>query len=482
MTSRITVVFIVLSLIAAGCSANHNTAFRDFDITDGSGAMVDIKQRAILAARMPYKVYNPETKKNEEHESFIVCAEPSPDALSAYAAELAAEGGNGKVGATLAAASQETAAYVGLRTQSIQLLRDAFYRACEGYMGGALSPVQFDILTRRYQRYMVALLGIEQLTGAVKAPAVTLTTEGAAEAARSVSSITREIETIDDSIATKSQEKKAQDDIAGHDGTGDNPPSATAKETAASKSSQLQKEIDRLSKNKASLQDALANARGFVARGSTAASVSAVGMPSGRSEAALENLSTTVGEIVKEVLRTDDLNALCIANLGSIETGPTSNIEGLRNELRIIQNEIRSAEDYKARLTERLSEPSISAVERSQHSTEIASTDRYIAEMLQSRTAAQNALNAALSALQSNDNFSSNAALNSICRDNLDALIYQKRILAEQRDAIFNSVLGYIARNNLTPEQLIGVLKGLESFNESRPLTNASLIGSSVEE
>ncbi|MEO1136411.1 MAG: hypothetical protein AAFW68_07360, partial [Pseudomonadota bacterium] len=85
MTSHITIAGIALLLFTAGCSANHNTAFRDFNITDGSGAMVDIKQRAILAARMPYKVYNPETKKNEEYESFIVCAEPSPDALSAYA-------------------------------------------------------------------------------------------------------------------------------------------------------------------------------------------------------------------------------------------------------------------------------------------------------------------------------------------------------------------------------------------------------------
>jgi hypothetical protein len=61
----------------------------------------------------------------------------------------------------------ESAANIGLRTQSIQILRDGFYRLCEAYMNG-LSEEQYTIMLRRYQTNMVALLAIEQLTGAVK--------------------------------------------------------------------------------------------------------------------------------------------------------------------------------------------------------------------------------------------------------------------------------------------------------------------------
>ncbi|WP_375207886.1 hypothetical protein [Hyphococcus sp.] len=294
--------YVILLLGAAGCSANHNTAFRNFDVNDGSGAMVDIKQRAVLVSR---------DKWDDGSTRTIVCAEPSPDALSAYAAELAAEGGNGKVGASLAAASQEAAAYVGLRTQSIQLLRDAFYRACEGYMGGALSPVQFDILTRRYQRYMVALLGIEQLTGTVKAPPVTLTTEGQASAAQSLSSLRAQKDAIDAKIEALKTEKGEKQAIADGDGDDDE------KKAAQKRITEIDQEIADLKEDKAAIETGIKNAQGVVAGGATHAEVSSVGMPGARSEATLEKLSTTVGEIVKEVLRTDDLNALCLAKLSS---------------------------------------------------------------------------------------------------------------------------------------------------------------------
>lgn len=74
MTLWFSIAFLVL---LSGC-ANWNTAYRDFDV-DEAGAMVDIKQRAIIAS------------KNGEAGRTIVCAEPSPDALSAHAAEFASE-------------------------------------------------------------------------------------------------------------------------------------------------------------------------------------------------------------------------------------------------------------------------------------------------------------------------------------------------------------------------------------------------------
>ncbi|MEQ1931014.1 MAG: hypothetical protein ABL957_10885 [Parvularculaceae bacterium] len=295
---------LAISLSLAGC-ANFNTAYRDFDIDDGAGAMVDIKQRAVIVSR--------QRDANGDKRS-IVCAEPSPDALSAYAAELAAEGGNGQVSASLTAAMQESASFVGLRTQSIQLLRDSFYRVCEGYMSGALSREQFDILTRRHQRFMVALLGIEQLTGAVKAPAVTITTEGQAAAGQTVRALRASIEATNAEIERKEAQKVEQKGIADDD----KKPKAE-RDAAAKKVKDLEEEIAYLKQDKADAEAGIAHARGLVAGGSGYAAVSSVGMPSQRSEQSLQEMAKTVGVIVDAVLNTDEFTELCLAGYASIE-------------------------------------------------------------------------------------------------------------------------------------------------------------------
>jgi hypothetical protein len=60
-----------------GC-AHFNTAFRTYNNQNNS-VMVDVKQRAIIAGAGGY----------DTNYRAIICAEPSPDAMSAYAAELA---------------------------------------------------------------------------------------------------------------------------------------------------------------------------------------------------------------------------------------------------------------------------------------------------------------------------------------------------------------------------------------------------------
>ncbi|MEM9618655.1 MAG: hypothetical protein AAF936_11900 [Pseudomonadota bacterium] len=120
-----------------------------------------------------------------------MCAEPSPDALSALSAStsLAAEVfGQGK--GQLQAAIAESAGSIGLRTQSIQLMRDAMYRLCEGSMNAALGNAAFETLHRRFQNSMVAILAIEQLTGAVRPPTVTLGSSASTGAAENVAELT----------------------------------------------------------------------------------------------------------------------------------------------------------------------------------------------------------------------------------------------------------------------------------------------------
>lgn len=152
-----------LALVTTLCGcANLNSIYRGIDV-HGSAVSLDAKQRAVFSVPRP--------------NTAIICAEPSPDALSAYSASLSGTfSNNSSAQAQLAGALAEQSASIGLRTQSIQLMRDAMYRACEGYMSGGVSPSEFYLLQRRFQNLTLGLLAIEQLTGAVKAEQVALST------------------------------------------------------------------------------------------------------------------------------------------------------------------------------------------------------------------------------------------------------------------------------------------------------------------
>jgi len=79
----------------------------------------------------------------------MVCTEPSPDALSAFASAIGAGASVPTQGAASASgALHEAAASIGLRTQSITLMRDSLYRLCEAYYNGQLSKAQVMLLKR----------------------------------------------------------------------------------------------------------------------------------------------------------------------------------------------------------------------------------------------------------------------------------------------------------------------------------------------
>lgn len=147
----------MLSLTAA--CANTSSVYRRPDLNDGRSLVIDNEQAAIIFTR--------------RDRPYIYCAQPAPDAIGAESAAASlwaslAEQGEGEAAAALG----QSVASMGLRTQSIQLLRDAFYRLCEGYAGGGLDAYEYGILTRRFQSNMLAILAIEQLTGAVTGPSV----------------------------------------------------------------------------------------------------------------------------------------------------------------------------------------------------------------------------------------------------------------------------------------------------------------------
>ena len=159
--------YALIIVLALSSCAYFASVHRRLDTKDGQGVLVDIKQRAILASM---RWVDDEKPYLGTH--IVVCAEPSPDALSARAVDAAGEAslaaGNAfKAGVNTA----ENSAFVGLRTQSIQLLRDQFFRACEAYLNRAASAGEYNFLIRRYQKQTAALLAIEQLTSTVSVPA-----------------------------------------------------------------------------------------------------------------------------------------------------------------------------------------------------------------------------------------------------------------------------------------------------------------------
>lgn len=203
------------SVVIAGC-ANFNSIHRNLDLIGPGvapeGVAIDIKQRAIITNTRPGatpSVPGP----------YVVCAEPSPDALSAYVSSLGATGiplpapstptRRGQDPFNVAAVVGETSASVGLRTQSIQLLRDLLFANCLTYLNGASTNDQYYALQRRSQNITLGLLAIEQLTGAVKADQAALNTSGSA--ATGADNVEKETENLKTAQTELSTAKKSEE-------------------------------------------------------------------------------------------------------------------------------------------------------------------------------------------------------------------------------------------------------------------------------
>lgn len=198
-------VFLITLLSAC---ANLNTAFREQDFGNLKLISIDAKQRVVT-----------HSKGSDRDPSGVTCAEPSPDALSAASA---AGSGSLEVASKalgLGYSAAEGAAYIGLRTQTIQLLRDALYRLCEGYAAGAITKERFHRLQRHYQNSMVALLAIEQLTGAVVARPATISGSSGLERGKLLQQAKEAVDGAAEGVtaATKAKTKADADSKAASD-------------------------------------------------------------------------------------------------------------------------------------------------------------------------------------------------------------------------------------------------------------------------
>lgn len=231
---------ITLVGLLQGCAnlttVDRTTSLPNKDGPDGKAIHLDAKQRLVVA------------------KSFgAVCAEPSPDALSAFASALTAGVADArKTSVTVGSSLSETAASIGLRTQSITLMRDMLYRICEAYYGRAIDGPQVMQLLGRSQDRAIAALAIEQLTGVVSARQAAL---GTASSAAAMSNL-QNVQSLLDAARADEAEKNAKLTQAteARDKKGEEIQAKQAElaNAADSERAQLQAELDQLKAEKSS--------------------------------------------------------------------------------------------------------------------------------------------------------------------------------------------------------------------------------------
>lgn len=320
-TSATTVLVCIATALLGGCGTTYS--LKEFSPTkDGpKTALIDIKQRAILSGARKIG--------SSTATEVITCAEPSPDALSSLASEIALETKvKDSLQATLGFSQQEAASFVGLRTQTIQLLRDGMYRLCEGYLSGALTQPDFAWLSRRYQRNMVALLTIEQLTRVAQVPTVAQASEGMASASRSAAAIQADLEEIDKMRTRLASEKKK---IVDEKTEADKLPDTDT--TKADKLKDIQSRLDneqaaitRTDEIRTAMLEGLKSARGVLTSGRT--TVQVVTDTKDTRTTLATGVVDAISKITTEVITQDDLGTLCFQLLdGSRDTGNKATME-----------------------------------------------------------------------------------------------------------------------------------------------------------
>lgn len=140
------------TLLTSGC-ANLASIDRSTDIPKNTlyrAVHLDAQQRLVIFSAKKY------------------CAEPSPDALAAYASAIGLSISKLPDNAASSAMSNANSVLgIGLRTQSITLMRDTLYRMCEAAGNGDLTDLQVAMFLNKSQDLSMVILAIEQLTGAV---------------------------------------------------------------------------------------------------------------------------------------------------------------------------------------------------------------------------------------------------------------------------------------------------------------------------
>ena len=332
--------------LAVGCSANWRSIGRPFSVRpdNAQSLAIDAKQRVVYS-----RIFNDDRS--------IVCAEPSPDALTALSSALAGSvDASGYGSATASYSAAEAAMNIGVRTQTIQLLRDGMYRLCEAYFNSALEGRDMRAAHLRYQDLMVALLAIEQLTGAATPrPAVTLA-NASGEAALRLNDVQDEIEEAEDKRDEKKKEvanleKKVEEKKAAEkkDGLSDEDKAAAkeAREAAEADLKKAKEALAELEENVAALEERRDERRSSASTSATTGSaVSSVSAAQMTPDLARE-ISGSVKAIAVEFLR-GGREAECLALINArVPSRPSLNDEASPEELKAFKSDLADFESLR---------------------------------------------------------------------------------------------------------------------------------------
>lgn len=163
--------------LAAGLAGCSSTIHKEQRLDGVDTLSLDAKQRLVLVSHRP-------------NQPPIVCAEPSPDAIVAMSAALAASGsaslpapplpgetespGNNTFSGGGGFSRSESAASIAMRTASIQILRDGYYRLCEGLIGGSIRPEAYGDIVHGIGDFIATAMAIDAAAGTKHAPAVAI--------------------------------------------------------------------------------------------------------------------------------------------------------------------------------------------------------------------------------------------------------------------------------------------------------------------
>lgn len=297
--------FIVLmgvSILVAGCIHAGDA----FDVSRGKSRLIEAKHRAIVSVKRA--VIGTDGKpvfddRGRRVASVAVCAEPSPDALQSTALALGGEASAEAVDALLKASflRSETQEYVGLRTQTIQLLRDAYFRLCEAFLNDGIDAVAYDVLQRRFQNQIVALLAVEQLTGAVTAGRRSVSGTPAARLARIAGALEESETALRDLGQKKKQAEALVEELKAKSRDSAEEEEKAAVEAASHELSTIEEQVERRRHVIRALKDSFVRAANEAARNRTGDEAS-----SGFESAA----GRTAGSAVADAVRAVTLNAI----------------------------------------------------------------------------------------------------------------------------------------------------------------------------
>lgn len=175
---RLGVIALTTTLISC---APTGEIHRKFD-ADSTSLSIDARQRLVLSVDRDGKR--------------IICAEPSPDMFAVLAASGSLSGNanatidapsrrgrrgpgiagadpvrynfDGAAGIETSRSSTETGTQFTNRSQTIQLLRDGMYRACEAYMNGAIGQAEYRTILSKQDDMLLNLIAVEHLGNAEK--------------------------------------------------------------------------------------------------------------------------------------------------------------------------------------------------------------------------------------------------------------------------------------------------------------------------